>query len=72
VFEKWEGMEHVNNGGNSDFVDNVTVESLREKILELRFTPKYQEMKKVAESEKTDIYLYSHIAEKSLECAKKS
>lgn len=71
VFEKWEGMEHVNNGGNSDFVDNVTVESLREKILELKFTPKYDEMKKVAESEKTDVYLYSHIAEKSLECAKK-
>lgn len=71
VFERWEGMEHVNNGGNSDFVDNVTVESLREKIFELRFTPKYQEMKKVAESEKTDIYLYSHIAKKSLECAER-
>ena len=27
----------------------------------------YREMKKIAESEKTDIYLYSNIAEKSLE-----
>ena len=70
VFEKWEGMDHVNNGGNADFVSPVSVETLREKIEELKFTPKYFEMKSVAESEKTDIYLYSKIAEKSLECAK--
>ena len=71
VFEKWEGMEHVNNGGNSDFVSPVTVESLREKILELKYTDKYAKMKQIAESDKTDIYLYSRIAEKSLECIKK-
>lgn len=69
VFEKWEGMEHVNNGGNSDFVTPIAVESLKQKIAELRFTDKYYKMKKVAESEATDIYLYSKIAEKSLECA---
>ncbi len=71
VFEKWEGMEHVNNGGNSDFVSPVTVESLREKIHELKYTDKYAQMKQAAESDKTDIYLYSRIAEKSLECVKK-
>ena len=71
VFEKWEGMEHVNNGGNSDFVSPVTVESLREKIRELKYTDKYVKMKQIAESDKTDIYLYSRIAEKSLECVKK-
>lgn len=71
VFEKWEGMEHVNNGGNSDFVSPVTVESLREKIRELKYTDKYAKMKQIAESDKTDIYLYSRIAEKSLECVKK-
>ena len=71
VFEKWEGMEHVNNGGNSDFVSPVTVESLREKIRELKYTDKYAKMKQIAESDKTDIYLYSRIAEKSLECIKK-
>ena len=70
VFEKWEGMEHVNNGGNSDFVSPITIESLRAKIEELHFTPKYYDMKAVAESEATDVYLYSKIAEKSLECAK--
>ncbi len=70
VFSRWEGMEHVNNGGNSDFVDEITVENLRCKIEELRFTPKYEKMKLIAESEKTDIYLYSCISKKSLECAR--
>lgn len=46
----------------------MTVESVEEKIKELRFTPKYEQMKEAAASEKTDIYLYSKIAEKSLEC----
>lgn len=71
VFEKWEGMDHVNNGGNADFVFPVTAESLKAKIDELKFTPKYFDMKAIAESEKTDIYLYSKIAEKSLECVRK-
>lgn len=71
VFEKWEGMEHVNNGGNADFVYPVTVETLKTKIEELKFTPKYFEMKAVAESEKTDVFLYSKIAKKSLECIQK-
>ena len=68
VFEKWEGMDHVNNGGNSDFVSPATVETIKKKIEELNFSSKYFEMKAIAESEKTDIYLYSKIAEKSLEC----
>lgn len=70
VFEKWEGMEHVNNGGNSDFISPVTVDSLKEKILELKYTQKYFTMKQVAQSNATNIYLYSNIAKKSLECVK--
>jgi 1,2-diacylglycerol 3-alpha-glucosyltransferase len=70
VFEKWEGMDHVDNGGNSDFISPITVESLVEKIKELKYTRKYYLMKSIADSAKTDIYLYSHIARKSLECAK--
>lgn len=69
VFEKWDGMDHVNNGGNSDFLSPVSVDSLKEKIKELLYTEKYDRMKKAAESELTDIYLYSKIAKKSLECA---
>lgn len=68
VFEKWEGMDHVNNGGNSDFISPVNIETLSKKIEELCFTERYYQMKRVAESEATDVYLYSKIAEKSLEC----
>ena len=67
VFEKWEGMDHVNNGGNSDFISPVNIETLSKKIEELCFTERYYQMKRVAESEATDVYLYSKIAEKSLE-----
>ncbi len=67
LFERWEGMEHINNGGNSDFFDDVSVSGLEQKLREIIFTEKYEEMKRVANSEKTDIYLYSNIAKKSLE-----
>ena len=69
VFERWEGMEHVNNGGNSEFITPVTTKTIEEKIRELMFTEKYNNMKMVADSKATDIYLYSKIAEKSIECA---
>ncbi|MBQ4585922.1 MAG: glycosyltransferase family 4 protein [Clostridia bacterium] len=69
VFMRWDGMDHVNNGGNSDFVFPITEEDLRDKIEELNYTEKYYKMKNVALSEKTDVYLYSNIAKKSIECA---
>lgn len=69
LFMKWVGMEHVDNGGNSDFVTPVTAGTLRDKIIELNFTPKYIETKRIAAADATDVYLYSKIAEKSLECA---
>lgn len=71
VFGKWDGMDHVNNGGNACFLDCQTPEQIRDLIVKLRFTPEYQKMLLAARSEKTDIYLYSRIAEKSLECAVK-
>lgn len=71
VFEKWDGMEHVNNGGNSTFITPVNVENIQSLIKKLLNTSEYKNMKKEAESEKTDIYLYSNIARKSLECVMK-
>ncbi len=67
VFARWDGMEHVNNGGNSAFIDDVSVDGIKKKLRELFFTDAYFKMKMIAESEKTDIYLYSNIAKKSLE-----
>lgn len=70
VFQKWHGMDHINVGGNSDYIYEVSENIIREKIKELNFTPKYYKMKDVAESKFTDIYMYSEIAKKALECAK--
>lgn len=67
VFARWPGMSHVNHGGNADFLDEITCEGIREKISQLHFTEAYMQMKVAAESEATDIYLYSRIAEKTLE-----
>lgn len=61
-------MEHVNCGGNARFIDDLTVEGIAEEIKKLIFTSDYYLMKKNAESEKTDVFLYSAIAKKSLEC----
>lgn len=67
VFARWKGMDHVDHGGNARFVDDVSVEGIRKCIESLNRTAEYEQMKACAESEKTDIYLYSSIAEKSLE-----
>ena len=69
VFARWPGMEHVDNGGNACFIDDVSVKGIKCCIESLNRTPDYEKMKACAESEMTDIYLYSHIAKKSLECA---
>ena len=68
VFARWDGMDHVDAGGNSGFVDPVSEETVKQKIRELMFTPAYEKMKLAAESEATDVFLYSSIAKKSLEC----
>jgi 1,2-diacylglycerol 3-alpha-glucosyltransferase len=67
VFKKWDGMEHVDNGGNAEFINLVTTESIKSILEELFWTKKYFHMLEVARSEKTDIYLYSRIAERSLQ-----
>lgn len=67
VFAKWEKMDHVNNGGNSTFINHISTESIRREIERLYFTEAYYTMKRIAESDATDIYMYSSIAKKSLE-----
>ena len=69
VFARWPGMEHVDNGGNACFIDDVSVKGIKCCIESLNRTSAYEKMKACAESEMTDIYLYSNIAKKSLECA---
>jgi len=66
VFARWPGMEHVNHGGNADFFEEITCKAIQEKINVLCASEKLAHMKYVAESEATDIYLYSEIAKNSL------
>ena len=67
AFARWEGMDHVDNGGNSSFVDENTPQGWREEIIRLCGTQAYAQMLQTARSEKTDVYLYSNIAKKSLQ-----
>lgn len=71
LFGRWDGMEHVNNGGNADFLDSHRPEDIAKQITDLHFTDRYVRMRHIALSDKTDIYLYSNIARKSLEQANK-
>lgn len=71
VFESREGIEHVNNGGNADFLCPVNETMIAAKIRELYWTPKYQAMQQAARSARTDVFLHSYIAVKSIECAKR-
>ena len=70
AFNSINGLEHLNNGGNSIFIEDISVEGLKGTIISLLWTLKYYRMLDAAQSEKTDIYLYSTIAQKSLEMAK--
>lgn len=72
VFLRWEGMDHVDNGGNSRFIESADVESIMDTLNEIIGTEVYDEMLRVAKSDKTDIYLHKVVAVKSLEMAKKS
>ncbi len=70
VFKKWEGMDHVDCGGNSLLACDLSVEKIISILESLDYTEEYRKMLEVARSEKTNIYLYSNIAQKSLECVK--
>lgn len=70
VFNYWDGMEHLNNGGNCICTSLKTEDEISSVIQELSQTDAYEKMKEAALSEKTDIFRYSEIAKKSLECAK--
>ncbi len=68
LFKRWDGMSHVDNGGNSILLDDCSVSSIKNEIKGLLYTEKYYSMKEKANSEITDVYLYGNIAKKSLEC----
>ncbi len=68
VFRKLDGFEHLDVGGNCDFLEDVSVSGIEQKISELVFTERYYKIKDIAKSDKTEFFLYSQIAKKTLEC----
>ena len=70
VFHFWQGMNHLNNDGNAEFIPDDRVVTIREEIQSLLFTNHYYEMLDVARSEATDVFSYTEIAKKSLETNK--
>lgn len=65
IFKYWEGMTHVNMGGNAILMQQIDVEHIREVIIELNGTKKYKQMKFVAEKIR-HYFLYGEIAKKSI------
>jgi len=68
VFKYYEGMDHINNGGNSIIIQFENDEELKKELKTIINSDLYNQLKKISESEATDIYLYSKIADKSVEC----
>lgn len=66
AFKKYPQLAYCNAGGNATFFENCTAGGIQKKIIELIFTEKYVEMKQEAESNITDCFLYSNIAENSI------
>ncbi len=66
LFSLTKGLEHIDNVGNCVFLEEANVDNLRKTIGDLIFTKRYYELLEVARSEKTSVYLYSKIAQKTI------
>lgn len=65
VVKHWSGMEHVNVNGNAVFIDEVSVESIKNVILQLNNTPQYNEMRNKVKDISNTFY-YNEIAKKAI------
>lgn len=70
AFNKLSGFTHFDVGGNCRFLEDVSPQGLKVAVEKLVFTDEYYKMKVVAESELTDVFLYSNVAQKALETSK--
>lgn len=67
VFRKWEGMQHVDVGGNCLFLEGDTHTELYDQILKLVNDPEfYTELKNVAETKGVERFSYYKIASKAI------
>jgi len=67
VFKKWEGMQHVDVGGNVSFLDDVSVKTIEEMILKIYNNPNlYNKMKEVSETAGISTFSYYKIAQRAI------
>ena len=64
LFAYWDGMNHLNNGGNCAFICADSVEAIRNSIMKYANTDAYEALREKADSPLTDVFLYKNIADK--------
>lgn len=67
IVKKWDGLNHIDFGGNVEYFLNDKVEDYVKIIEDLIVNQRYIKMKSIAESFKKNDFLYSEIAKKSIE-----
>ncbi len=68
VVRKWEGIDHIDFGGNVMYLDTGDISEIKEIVMRLYHNKdKYNKMKQVALSDRRLDFFYSNIAKKSLE-----
>lgn len=73
IFKEWEGMRHVDVGGNCRFLNGEDVEEIQREVLALINSPdEYEKMKKTALDVGVRTFSYLEIAKRSLEIAEKA
>lgn len=67
ICKYWDGTTHIDIGGNVEFLMEDSVEEIKKTLLRILDEPgKYEEMKKVAQSDKRHDFSYKTIARKSV------
>lgn len=66
VCKYWEGTTHIDIGGNVKFLKEDSIQEIEKIIYEVLDNNTYEEMKRVADSEKRKKFLYSVIAKESI------
>lgn len=67
LFKHWEGMTHVNVGGNCEFLHEDSHTEIKDKLAQLLAAPeKYSHMKAVAVERGLQAFSYSHIARQAI------
>jgi len=67
VCKYWEGMTHVNVGGNAIFINDPTVENIKELILWIVNSEQYNKMFDIAQNKSRFEFQYIEIAKRSIE-----